>query len=61
MIVPGEGEAAAGQRRAADDDGEDRVELDPEPGVVAVRAGHVRADHQPGDAGAERREDVAPG
>ena len=51
----GEGEAAAGERRAADDDGEDRVELEPQAGVVAVGAVDVRADHQAGDAGAERR------
>ena len=38
-----DGEPAAGQRRAADDDGEDRVELDPQAGVVAVGAGDVRA------------------
>ena len=54
----GEEEPAAGQRRAADDHGQDRVELDPQAGVVAVGAGDVRADHQPGDAGAQAAEDV---
>ena len=50
-----EGEPAAGQRGAADDDGEDRVELDPQAGVVAVGAVTFELIISPAMPGAERR------
>ena len=51
----GDGEPAAGQRRAADHHREDGVQLDQVAGRVAVGAGDVGAVDQAGDAGAQRR------
>src|SRR5208283_453038 len=46
-------EAAAGQRAAADHHGKDRVELDEQASVVAVRTADISADQHARDARAQ--------
>ena len=58
ITVPAEGEAPAGERRAADHDGEDGVDLEEQPGAVGVGGGGVGCDHQPGQAGEHGAHDV---
>src|SRR5690606_38750623 len=51
-------EAPPEQGVAADHDGEDRVELQPEPGIVGVGATDVGGDDEPGDGGEEPGDQV---
>ena len=54
-----EGESPAGpERRSADDDGEDRIELEVQADVVRVRCPDVRARDEAGDTGAQPAEHV---
>ena len=44
-------EPAAEQRVAADDDGQDRIQFQPEAGIVGIRALDVGSDDHAGDRG----------